>query len=173
MPESAPAFLPGWSRLAHTERELGHMSDCLRAILRAADLSPDNAYMLATVGYSYINLNRIPDAVGPLQRAARFTPNDFLVQSPLGFCLEATGQTDAAIEHSEKAPSSRRPTRRFGNISVWPMPRKGATAMRSARSSARLSSCLTLSKPGNTWRQNIVRPAGRKTPNEPPPAPRS
>ena len=65
----APAYAPAWLWLAHAEKELGHTSECLSAVLRAADLSPDSSYMLATVGYSYINLNRIPEAIGPLQRA--------------------------------------------------------------------------------------------------------
>ncbi len=43
--------------------------------------SLDSAYMLATVSYSYINLNRIPDAIPPLQRAAHFAPNDFLARA--------------------------------------------------------------------------------------------
>jgi predicted Zn-dependent protease len=77
----------------------------LRAILRAADLLPDSAYMMATVGYGYINLNRIPEAIPPLQRAAHFAPNDFLVQAQLGFCLQATGQTEAGIDHLRKGLS--------------------------------------------------------------------
>ncbi|HEY1581591.1 MAG TPA: tetratricopeptide repeat protein [Chthoniobacterales bacterium] len=71
----------------------------MHAILRAADLLPDSAYMLATLGSGYINLNRIPEAVGPLERAVHFTPNDFLAQSQLGFCLAATGVPEAAIDH--------------------------------------------------------------------------
>jgi tetratricopeptide (TPR) repeat protein len=58
--------------------------------------------MMATVGYGYINLNRIPEAIPPLQRAAHFAPNDFLVQAQLGFCLQATGQTEAGIDHLRK-----------------------------------------------------------------------
>ena len=44
-------------------------------------------------------LNQIPAAIPPLQRAARLAPNNFLVQSQLGFCLEATRQEDAALVH--------------------------------------------------------------------------
>jgi tetratricopeptide (TPR) repeat protein len=58
--------------------------------------------MLATVGFAYVNLNRIQQAIPPLQRAARLSPRDFLVQAQLGFCLQATGQLDAGIEHLRK-----------------------------------------------------------------------
>ncbi len=98
----SPASAGTWVQLARTEKAAGHTSETLRALLRAADLLPDSAAMLATVGYGYINLNQIPAAIPPLQRAAHFAPNDFLVQSQLGFCLGATGQTEAAIEHLRK-----------------------------------------------------------------------
>ena len=44
----------------------------MRAILRAADLRQIAAYMMATVGYGYINLNQIPAAIPP-----RNVPRDF------------------------------------------------------------------------------------------------
>jgi len=97
--EVSPAAAGAWVQLARTEKAVGHTDGTLRAMLRAADLLPDSAYILATVGYGYINLNRIREAVPPLQRAARFSPNDFLIQSQLGFCLLSVGQTDTAIEH--------------------------------------------------------------------------
>jgi Flp pilus assembly protein TadD len=50
-------------------------------------------------------LKHIPDAIPPLQRAARFMPKDFLVQSQLGFCLMAVGQVDAGISYLRKGAS--------------------------------------------------------------------
>jgi len=61
--------------------------------------------MLAAVGFSYINLDRIPQAIPPLQRAAQLLSQDYLVQSQLGFCLQATGQVDAGISYLRKGAS--------------------------------------------------------------------
>ena len=41
----------------------------------------------------------------PLQRAAKLLPQDYLVQSQLGYCLLITGQTDAAIGYLKKGAS--------------------------------------------------------------------
>src|ERR1044072_4389321 len=43
------AFLSAWLQLARAEKDNGDPHACLRAGLRGADLSPDSAYMLATV----------------------------------------------------------------------------------------------------------------------------
>jgi len=37
-----------------------------------------------------------------LQRAAKLLPQDYLVQSQLGYCLLTTGQTNAAIGYLQK-----------------------------------------------------------------------
>ncbi len=95
----SPAFASAWLRLALAEKGMGHTVESFHAITHAADLLPDNAYLLEAVGYSYINLNRIAEAIPPLERASHFTPNDdFLLQAQLGFCLEETGQVQAAID---------------------------------------------------------------------------
>jgi superkiller protein 3 len=101
----SPAFVGGWIQLARVERALAHSQETLAALNRAAGLLPDNAYILATVGYGYINLNKIPEAIPPLQHAAKISPKDFLVQSQLGYCLQATGRIDAAIDHLKKGAS--------------------------------------------------------------------
>jgi Flp pilus assembly protein TadD len=61
--------------------------------------------LLAAVGYSYINLKHVPLAVAPLARAARLAPNDYLIQSPLGYSLFITGQLDDGIAHLRKGLS--------------------------------------------------------------------
>ena len=77
----------------------------LTAVAKAAEVSPDSAAMLAIIGFSYINLNRIPQAIPPLQRAASLAPKDYLIQSELGYCLAMVGQTDAALDHLRKGAS--------------------------------------------------------------------
>jgi predicted Zn-dependent protease len=94
-----------WIQLAKAEKSLGHTDATLNAIGKAAELSPDSAPMLTAIGFSYINLNRIPEAIPPLQRAARLLPKDFLVQSQLGFCLASVGQVDAGISYLRKGAS--------------------------------------------------------------------
>jgi tetratricopeptide (TPR) repeat protein len=81
------------------------MEAALRALSRGAEVSPDSAAILATVGFGYINLNRLREAIPPLERAARMAPRDFLVQAQLGYCLQATGQIDAGIKHLRTATS--------------------------------------------------------------------
>jgi tetratricopeptide (TPR) repeat protein len=62
-----------------SEKALGHTEATLNAILKAAEVSPDNGLMLAVVGFSYINLGRIPQAIPPLERAARLMPRNYLI----------------------------------------------------------------------------------------------
>ena len=61
--------------------------------------------MYAAIGFSYINLNHIPQAIPPLQRAAKLLPRDYLVQSQLGFCLQQTGDVDMGISLLRKGIS--------------------------------------------------------------------
>ena len=49
-----------WLQLARAEKSLGHTDATLNAIAKAAQVSPDSGSMLAVLGFSYINLNRIP-----------------------------------------------------------------------------------------------------------------
>lgn len=95
----APAATDTWLHLARAEHALGHSEGTLNALTHAADVSPDDAAILSLVGFGYINLNRIPQAIPPLLRAARLEPKDFLIQAQLGYCLQATGQLDAGIVH--------------------------------------------------------------------------
>ena len=73
--------------------------------------------MLAVVGYNYIDLNRVPQAIAPLQRAARLAPRDYLFQSQLGYCLATTGQVDAGISYLRKGARLEPTMGQFGNIS--------------------------------------------------------
>ncbi len=96
-----PSAVGSWIALARAEKAAGNTDGTLRAVQKAADLSPDSAAMLTIIGYSYIDLNRIPQAVPPLTRAAKLAQRDFLVRSQLGYCLESVGQVDAGISHLE------------------------------------------------------------------------
>src|SRR6266478_693763 len=84
---------------------LGHNEATLNAIAKTAALSPDSGEIFASLGFGYINLNRVLQAIPPLQRAAKLLPQDYLVQSQLGYCLLITGQTDAAIGYLKKGAS--------------------------------------------------------------------
>ena len=75
-----------WLQLAKAEKSLGHADATLNAIAKAAQVSPNSGMILAVFGFSYINLNRIPQAIPPLQRAAKLLTNNYLVQSQLGNC---------------------------------------------------------------------------------------
>jgi predicted Zn-dependent protease len=55
-----------WLQLAKAEKALGHTDATLNAIAKAAQVSPDSGMMLAVLGFSYINLNRIQQAIAPL-----------------------------------------------------------------------------------------------------------
>src|SRR5437016_2842794 len=70
-----------WLQLAKAEKALGHNDATLDAIAKAAQVSPDSGMMLAVLGFSYINLNRIQQAIPPLERAAKLLPRNYLVQS--------------------------------------------------------------------------------------------
>ena len=70
----APSVIFTWIQLARGEKAIGHTEATLDAMAKAAEVSPDSAAMLAVVGYSYINLNRVSQAIPPLQRAARLAP---------------------------------------------------------------------------------------------------
>lgn len=58
-----PSAVNAWIVLARAEKAVGNTEGTLRAIGKAAELAPDSATMLMVIGYSYINLNRIPQAV--------------------------------------------------------------------------------------------------------------
>jgi tetratricopeptide (TPR) repeat protein len=88
-----------WLHLARAERALGHAQQTIAAVAQAANLTRDNGEMLAIVGFSYINWNRIADAVSPLDRAAQTKPRDYLIQSQLGFCLVQVGRVNEGITH--------------------------------------------------------------------------
>ena len=98
----APRDAYAWMALAKAENALGHMGTTLHAMAKAGEASPTDGDLAAVIGFSYINLNRVPQAIPPLQRAAKLLPQDFLVQSQLGYCLLTTGQTKAAIGYLQK-----------------------------------------------------------------------
>ena len=100
-----PNWLYAWIQLARAEKAVGHAQRTLDAIVRAAALSPNSADMLAAVGFSYINLNRVAQAIQPLDRASKMSPEDYLIQGQLGYCLETVGQTGAAVSHLRQAVS--------------------------------------------------------------------
>jgi tetratricopeptide (TPR) repeat protein len=100
-----PSWVFTWIQLARAQQGAGSPHETLNAMVRAAEISPDNAEIQALVGFGYINLNRLPEAIPHLERAARFAPKDYLVQSQLGFCLQATGQIDEGIKRLRKGAS--------------------------------------------------------------------
>src|SRR5204862_5290546 len=57
----APSVMDTWIELARAEKSLGNKEATLDAISKAAEVAPDSASMLAVVGYSYIDLNRLPE----------------------------------------------------------------------------------------------------------------
>jgi Flp pilus assembly protein TadD len=91
-----------WMDLAIAENAMGHLGTALDAMAKAAQISPNDGDLAAVLGFSFINLNRVPQAIPPLQRAAKLLPKDYLVQSQLGYCLLVTGQTNAAIGYLQK-----------------------------------------------------------------------
>ena len=91
-----------WMDLAITENAMGHIGVALDAMVKAAQIAPNDGDLAAVLGFSYINLNRVPQAISPLQRAAKLLPKDYLVQSQLGYCLLVTNQTNAAIGYLQK-----------------------------------------------------------------------
>jgi predicted Zn-dependent protease len=95
--EGVPRDAYTWMDLAIVENAMGHVGAALNAMVKAAQISPNDGDLAAVLGFSYINLNRVPQAIPPLQRAAKLLPKDYLVQSQLGYCLLVTGQTHAAI----------------------------------------------------------------------------
>ena len=94
-----------WIQLGRAEKAAGHPQETLNAIVRAAALSPSSAGVLEAVGYSYINLNRIAQAIQPLDRAAKIDTDNYLLEGQLGYCLEMTGQPKAAVSHLRKSVS--------------------------------------------------------------------
>jgi tetratricopeptide (TPR) repeat protein len=100
-----PSWVFTWIQLARAEKGAGSPQGTLDAMVRAAEVSPDNAEIQALVGFGYINMNRLPEAIPHLDRAARFAPKDYLIQSQLGFCLQATGQVDEGIKRLRKGAS--------------------------------------------------------------------
>ncbi len=94
-----------WMELAKAENSMGHTGATLNAMSKAAEVSPKDGELAAVIGFSYINLNQVPQAIPSLQRAARLLPNDYLVQSQLGYCLLTTGQTKAAIGYLQRGAS--------------------------------------------------------------------
>ncbi len=72
-----PSSAYAWLQLARAEKALGHTEATLNALTKGAEVSPDSAEMLAVVGFGYVNLNRLQQAIPPLERAARLAPRDF------------------------------------------------------------------------------------------------
>src|ERR1051325_3480055 len=67
----APRDAYAWMELAKAENSLGHTAATVNALSKAADISPKDGELAAVVGFSYINLNMVPQAIPTLQRAAR------------------------------------------------------------------------------------------------------
>ena len=101
----APRDAYAWMELAKAENALGHAGTTLNAMAKAAEVSPNDGELAAVIGFSYINLNKVPQAIPPLQRAAKLLPQDYLVQSQLGYCLLTTGQTNVAIGYLQRGAS--------------------------------------------------------------------
>jgi tetratricopeptide (TPR) repeat protein len=145
-----------WIQLAKSEKALGHTEGTFNAILKAAEVSPDNGLMLAVVGFSYINLGRIPQAIPPLERAARLMPRNYLIQSQLGNCLEAVGQIDAGISHLRQGASL--------NSSYGPVwehlglaYRKKGSHREAAKAFERATQLMPTARfHGNIWQKNIA-----------------
>ena len=95
----SPSAALTWLHLARAERALGHAELTIAAVAHAANVTSNNAEMLAVVGFGYINLNRIAEAVSPLERSARLKPRDYLIQSQLGYCLQHVGRVADGINH--------------------------------------------------------------------------
>ena len=65
-----------WLQLAKAENALGHNEATLNAIAKTAALSPDSGEIFASLGFGYINLNRVPQAIrrcNALQNCCRKT----------------------------------------------------------------------------------------------------
>ncbi len=118
-----------WLQLAKAEKSLGNTDATLNAIEKAAQVSPDNGMMLAVLGFSYINLNRIPQAIPPLQRAAKLLPKNYLVQSArvLPDDSRPNGCGNRIFTQGRKLKFQLRP--RYGSISALPIRNEGAIAM--------------------------------------------
>ena len=100
-----PSWVFTWLQLARAENRSGSPQGALDAMIHASEVNPDNADIQAVVGFGFINLNRLPEAIPHLERAARLAPKDYLVQSQLGFCLEETGRVDEGVKRLHKGAS--------------------------------------------------------------------
>ncbi len=103
---AAPGFLGSWVQLARVEKSVGQMDETLSALKRAADLSPDNAQLLAAIGSLYLGQNRVAEAIPLLQHAAELAPNEAFLQSQLGQAYQKKGRHHDAAKAFEQATRS-------------------------------------------------------------------
>ena len=78
-------------------------AEALRTLGRLGDPAAFDGHALYLWGEGLRAMGRCYEALMPLQRAARATPNDIHIRVALGWCYKRTGRLDLAIEMIEEA----------------------------------------------------------------------
>ncbi len=91
-----PGFAPALMGRALLNHRQGRPAAALPDLELAAKHEPDNARVLDRLGQTYLALERAPDAVRTLRKAADLDPGDSTILLHLSRSLIKTGQTDQA-----------------------------------------------------------------------------
>jgi tetratricopeptide (TPR) repeat protein len=80
-----------------------HLDEGLAMIRKAADLRPDDGYIVDSLGWAYFRLNRFDDAVGELERAVDLKAADATINDHLGDAYWRVGRKLEAVFQWERA----------------------------------------------------------------------
>jgi tetratricopeptide (TPR) repeat protein len=98
----APSEWVAWAQVARGAASLGDKPGTVKAMSRAAEVSPDNPLVLGMLGISYMNANQFAQGLSTLQKAQHLGLKEFVVESEIGHCMAMLGQVDAGIDHMRK-----------------------------------------------------------------------
>lgn len=98
----APSEWVAWAQVARASYSLGDKTAAVKAMARAAEVEPDDPFVLGLLGLYYMHANQYAQALPTLQNAQRRGLKAFIVESEIGNCLVNIGQVDAGIDHIRK-----------------------------------------------------------------------
>ena len=84
-------------------RALGEFVEAATMLEEAAELTPSKLEIFISLGWCYKRTNRLPDAIGALERAREANPDQAIVYYNLACYQSLAGNKDAALEYLSQA----------------------------------------------------------------------
>ena len=85
--------------LGYTYADLGqNLQEAKKLVAKALEISPDDGYIVDSMGWVYFKLGEYEKALGYLKRAVELAPKDPVIREHLGDAYLKTGDPEKALE---------------------------------------------------------------------------